>query len=112
MKFQQKLQLTQYPYYLNGSSIGGPDKYVASQYYDYSVDNIKYPKAWTTYSWKGTNYSPVFTFKTGGRFYFLNDSAFLEYQITDINKCTYSITKKLYNEKPSTVIEAIQNYNG
>lgn len=111
-RYRTALELTNYPDYLANVNLDGTNKYKALQNYDFNVNNISRPWGWSTYLWKGNNYSLVFGTRTLARAYFLNDSAILEYQITDINKCTYSITKKLYNEKPSTDIEAVQNNKG
>ncbi len=111
-RYRTALELTTYPDYLANVHLVGTNKYKALQNYDFNVNNISRPWGWSTYLWKGNNYSLVFGTRTLARAYFLNDSAMLEYQITDINQCTYSIAKKLYNEKPSTSIETLQSNNG
>lgn len=107
-KYRTTMEFTRYPDYLSNVNIDGVDKYKALQNYDFTISNISRPWGWSNYVWKGNNYSLLFGTKTLARSYFLNDSALLEYHITDINKCTYSIVKKLKNEKPSTDIETIE----
>ncbi len=93
----ENISLTYFPNYLDSVSIKGPDRYTNDSNTIYFVAPIINRDQWISYQW--TIDEGTFTEKEK---FFCNvrikpDSSDLQYNIKDINNCTYGISKKLFS---------------
>jgi len=83
------------PNYLNNKIISGTDYYNYNTVYPFSLVDLQNIKKWSIFKWSATNgdIDNLNKFETNA--VLRKDTAIIKYQITDVNKCTYSITKVL-----------------
>ena len=111
----QNLILKQHPNYLKSAYLSGRDIYSHDSVYTVKLMDFYDSKKWFVYKWSATNGFVEQTKKLETAAAFISNNATVAYEVTDVDKCSYSINKTLIHSvgtqtlKPNTVFKIYPN---